>query len=280
MLKTIICRWFVCVAALVVQVAAAPVAHAQLLTRTVSATQLAATLQSALSTTTVHLHNLGPLAGGSYHAANASSIKVPASLSGVPGQRTNFTLPDASTILLGRRYGYYVDHVRSTGVFVTATADSFTISITLASPGPALVGTCVRAKVPAVPCTTLGDTYLPAIDWRDGRIDIVAKPVVVDRSLALDVQAVSIGGTFDVGKTCAWPLVGRRLCAALDKQSLRLRQRVGDQVKASLNTLAVQRAVAAAVRDHLDTTLQAPLFGVRRVAMQEGIVTVALALGR
>ena len=255
-------------------------AEAQLLSRTIAASEIAATLQNALGPTRVHLHNLGALTGGSYHAANASSIKVPATISGTPGQRTFFTLPDASTTILGRRYGYYVDHVRSTGVFVTAGADTFTISITLASTGPALVGTCVRLKSPAVPCATLGEGVMPAVEWRDARIDVVTKPIVVDRSLALDVQTVSIGGAFDIGNVCEWRLLGTRLCTLVNHQSQRLRQRVTDQVKTSLNTPEMRSAVALGVRKYLDTDLNAPLLGVRRVSMQNGQLAIALALGR
>ena len=266
--------------ALAVFLADGQAVDAQTIMRTLPANDFAAALQRAVGGTTVHLHNFGPLSGGTYYAANASSIKVPASLSGVPGQRTYFSLPEATTTVLGRRYGYYVDHVRSNGVFVTAAADSFTISVTLASSGPALVGTCVRLKTPAVACASLGDKLLPGIEWRDARIDLVAKPIVVDRSLAFDVLSVAIIGTFDVGKTCEWPLLGKRLCAAVGKQSQRIRQRVADEVKASLNTSAVRRAVALGVREHLDSTLNAPLFGIRQVAMQNGEVTVALAFGR
>lgn len=264
----------------VAALSAATAATAQSLTQTISGSELASRLQTALGPTTVHLHNFGPLKSASYHAANASSIKVPAALSGEPGQRTYFTLPDASTVLLGRRYGYYVDHVRSTGVFVTAGADAFTISITLASPGPALVGTCVRLKVPDQPCSALAGGVQPSVEWRDARIDIVAKPVVSRRSIALDIESVAISGDFDVGQACEWPLIGKRLCAALNRQSLRLRQKVAEQVKSSLNTPELRIAVAAAVREYLDTTLELSAFGVRRVVMQDGQLVIAIALGR
>lgn len=259
---------------------AAPLAQAQLLTQTLSGVEVAAALQSALGGTSIHLHTLGPLANGSYHAANASSIKLPVRISGAPGQRNFFDLPDASTTVLGRRYAYYVDHVRSNGIFVTAGADSFTVSVTLGSPGPALVGTCVRLKTPATPCAVFGDALLPAIEWRDARIDIVAKPIVIDRSLALDVQSVTIAGAFDVGKTCAWPLIGGRLCAMVDRQSQRLRSQLAEQAKATLNTLDLRRTVAAGVREYLDTSLNAPLLGIRRIAMQNGQLTLALGFGR
>jgi hypothetical protein len=261
-------------------IATAPPAYAQLLTQTLSGVDVATALQNALGGTTVHLHNLGPFANGSYHAANASSIKLPARISGAPGQRSTFSLPDATTSVLGRRYAYYIDHVRSNGVFVTAGPDSFTVSVTLASPGPALVGTCVRLKSPPAPCTGFGEASLPAIEWRDARIDIVAKPIVVDRSLALDVQSVTIVGDFDIGKTCAWPVLGTKLCALVNRQSQRLRSQLAQQAKATLNTADLQRAVAAGVRAYLDTSLNAPLLGIRRVAMQNGQLTIGLGFGR
>ena len=253
--------------------------HAQLFSQTIPGSELATQLQTALSATQIHLHNLGPLKSDSYYQAHASSIKIPASVTGIPGQRTYFSLPDASTIVLDRRYGYYVDHVRSNGLFVTANADSFTISITLASSGPALVGTCVRLKHPQTPCTTLGETLLPGVQWRDARIDIIAKPVVRNRSIALDIDNVVIGGEFDAGSACEWPFVGARLCAAINRQSQRLRSRVADQVKANLNSVDVRDAVAAGVRQYLDANLNAAAFAVKRVAMKEGQLLIAVGLG-
>lgn len=274
-----VARLMFCVLALV----AAPlpqVAHAQSIVQSLSAGMVAAAIEKALTGTSVHLHNHGALVGDSYHVANASSIKLPSELAGAPGRRTYFTLPDSSTTLLGRRYGYYVDHVRSTGVFVTAAADSFTISITLAAPGPALVGTCVRLKSPAAPCATLGDGVLPAIDWREGRIDIIAKPIALERSLSFDVQTVTIGGIFDVGKTCEWPLLGPRLCTLVNKQSQRLRLKVAEQVKTALNDRDVRRTIAHGVRQYFDETLSEPLLGIRSVTMRDGALVVVLALGR
>jgi hypothetical protein len=254
-------------------------AQAQLLIKTVPAADVAAAVQRALGATGVHLHSLGTLTGDSYYAANASSIKVPAAITGTPGQRTSFSLPDETRTVLRRRYGYYVNHVRSSALLVAANADSFTISLTLAADGPALVGTCVQLATPNRPCTFAGDGVLPGIAWQDGRIDITAKPIVVGRSLALEVQSVAIGGTFDVGQTCAWPLVGARLCATVNRQSQRLREQIAARVKEALNTTDVQRAVATGVRQYLDN-LNEPLLGIRRVSMRDGQITVGLGIGR
>ena len=256
----------------------APEAAAQFST-TVPGSEVAAVLEKTFSGTIVNLHNKGKLTAGSYHLANASSIKIPASVTGIPGQRTYFTLPDESRVFLGRRYGYYVDRLRSNGLFVTAGSDTFTFSITLAAPGPALVGTCVRLRAPATPCATLGEDALPPIDWRDARIDIIMKPIVLRGSITLDVQDVVFGGTFDVGMACSWPLVGTSLCAALNKQSQRTRVRVAAQVKAILNSDETRAAVAAGVREYLDTTLNEPLLRVRRVSMVDGTLTIGLGLG-
>lgn len=246
---------------------------------TLAGSEIATQVQAVLGATTVHLHNLSPLRNGSYHAANASSIKLPPAVGG-PGQRTYFDLPEAGTTILGRRYGYFVDHVRSTGVFVSAAPDSFTITITLGSAGPALVGTCARIKPPQIACATLGADALPAIEWRDARVDIVARPMVFGRSLAMDVQSVTLGGDFDVGGTCQFPLLGTRLCAAVNRQSVRMRQSLSERIKAELNTAAVRTTTAAAVRAYLDTTLTEPLIGIRRVSMQDGQVRIGVALGR
>lgn len=275
----IVVRLVICVLALIA--ASSPSAvRAQSIAQSLGAGMVATAIEKALAGTSVHLHSLGALTGGSYFAANASSIKLPSELAGAPGRRTYFTLPDSSTVFLGRRYGYYVDHVRSTGLFVTAAADSFTISITLAAPGPALIGTCVRLRAPVSPCMTLGESVLPAIDWREGRIDIVAKPVVFERSLSFDVETVTIGGAFDVGKACEWPLLGPRLCALVNKQSQRVRRKVADQVKAALSDRDVRRTIAQGVRQYLDQTLGEPLLGIRSVSMHDGKLVVALVLGR
>ncbi len=247
---------------------------------TVPAVEVAVQLQKTLGETMVHLHNRGPLTNGSYHQANASSIKVPAKVTRMPGQRTRFDIPDESRIVLGRRYGYYVDHVRSNGVFVASGPDTFTLTITLASPGPALVGTCVRLRAPIQPCTTLGETALPPVEWRDARVDIIVKPTVIDRQVALDVQTVTIGGTFDFGTACAWPFVGSRLCAALNRQADKLRLKVAEKVKTHLNSAQMRAQIAAGVRGYLDTVLNEPLVSVRSLDMQNGQITIVPRLGR
>jgi hypothetical protein len=257
----------------------ASAAHAQIIVD-VPAAQVAAALEKTLGETSVHLHSRGLFANGSFYATNASSIKIPAKVTGIPGQRTRFSLPDESRVFLGRRYAYYVDHVRSTGLFVTAGAETFTISITLASPGPALIGTCVRLRAPAMPCANLNEQTLPAVEWRDARIDVVLKPFVAEGDVALDVQAVVIGGTFDVGKSCEWPLFGARLCAALNRQSERVRARVAAQIKTVLNSGTTRREIAASVRQYIDTTRNEPLLGIRRLTMQDGVLRISLGLGR
>ena len=257
----------------------APPARADIYSTSVSGAQIATSLQQTLGGTTVHLHNLGPLINGSYYQANASSIKVPAKVSGIPGQRTYFPLPEETKTVLGNRYGYYFNHVRSTGVFVTANADSFTISITLASNGPALVATCVRVRT-GLPCAASGTTRLPSIEWQEARIDIIAKPIVVSRSIAVEVDSVVINGDFDIGQSCELPLVGARLCAAVNRQSQRIRTRVAAQVKNALNAPDVRAAAAAGVRQYLDTNLNEPLVDISRVAMQNGQVMIGLGFGR
>ena len=255
-------------------------ARADLFSTTFSGASVATALQQSLGATSIHLHTLGSLVGDRYYAANASSIKVPASVSGVPGQRTYFSLPDESWTVLGRRYGYYVNHIRSTGVFVAANADSFTISIALQADGPALVGTCVQLRRPARPCAIGGEGVLPGIIWQDARIDITAKPIVQSRSLALDVQSVVLVGDFELGQACAWPLIGKRVCATLNRQTQQVRDRVAAQVKAALNTDDIRRVIATGVRGYLDTNLNEPLLGIRRVAMQDGQLTFNLGFGR
>jgi hypothetical protein len=247
---------------------------------TVPASEVAASLQKTLGDTTIHLHNKGPLTGGTYHQENASSIKVPARVSGRPGQRTRFTIPDESRVVLGRRYGYYIDHVRSTGVFVAAGADTFTLTITLASQGPALVGTCVQLRAPVQACTTFGESSLPPVEWKDARVEIIAKPAVINRKVALDVQSVVIGGTFEVGKVCEFPLLGTRLCASITRKTDMLRARVASQVKTMLNSPMVRTQIAEGVRAYLDTTLNEPLLSVGSIDMADGSVTIRPRLGR
>ncbi len=274
-------RTAMCVAGIIAAIAgrlASPV-QAQLAI-TVPAAEIAATLQKTLGDTAVHLHNKGPLANGSYHQQNASSIKVPARVSGMPGQRTRFTIPDESRVILGRRYGYYIDHVRSTGIFVVAGADSFTLTISLASPSPALVGTCVRLRAPVQPCATLGEGTLPPVEWREARVDIVARPTVINRQVALDVQTVTIGGTFDPGMACEWPLIGTRICAAINRQADKIRVRVADRIKTILNSDETRAQIAAGVRAYIDTTLNEPLVSVASIDMADGQVTIRPRLGR
>ena len=256
-----------------------PPAHADIYNTSVAGTQIATSLQQTLGGTTVHLHSLGPLINGSYYAANQSSIKVPASVTGIPGQRTKFSLPEETKTILGFRYGYYANHLRSTGVFVTANADSFTISITLASVGPALVATCVRVRT-RLPCASSGTTRLPSIEWRNARIDIVAKPIVVSRSIALEFETVTIDGDFDVGQACELPLIGTRLCAMVNRHSQRIRMRVAGHVMDALNTPGIRAAAAAGVRQYLDTNLNEPLVNISRVSMQNGQVMIGLGFGR
>jgi hypothetical protein len=267
-----------CVALFTVVVLSPQQASAQLFTTDVPGTTIATALQTALSGTKVHLHNLGPLKDGTYYSANASSVKWP--ITAGPGLRTYFTVPEASQTVLGRRYSYFVDHVRSEGIFVASGQDSFTVTITLKSAGPSLVGKCVRVRAPVRDCLALGEAAMPPINWNDARVDIEMVPIRVGSSLAFEVRNVVIGGAFDLGQACELPLVGVRLCAAVDRQTVQLRKKVGDQVKASLNTPLIRKSVAAAVRDQLNTTAQIPILGVRSVAMSGGVVRIGLGLGQ
>ncbi len=254
-------------------------AQTELVTITLPAPSLAAAIQRALERTEIRLHNLGPLREGSYHQALASSIKFRATEG--PGKRTRFTLPDSSRTILGRRYGYYVDNVRASGVFVLPQPDRFTLTITLERPGgPALVGRCVRLRAPATACSALGEAQMPGIAWNGGRVDIDLLPVRFGSSLAFTATTVTIGGTFDVASACSYPVVGANICAGIDRATQRIRAKVAEQVKAALNDVAVKRDVAAAVREHLDTTAQIPILGVRRVEMVDGAVVLGLGLGR
>ena len=99
-------------------------------------------------------------------------------------------------------------------------------------------------------------------------------------SLAFQAANVAIGGTFEVGQACQIPAVGRQLCAAIERTAQRIRVKVAEQVKAALNEAAIKREVAAAVREHLDTTAQVSILGVRRVQMQDGAVILGLGLGQ
>jgi hypothetical protein len=258
--------------------AAVQPAAAQLFTTEVQGTTIATALQTGLAGTKVHLHNLGPLKDGTYFSGNASSVKWPISFG--PGQRAYFTVPEASQTVLGRRYSYFVNHVRSDGIFVASGNDSFTLTITLKSTGPALVGKCVRVRAPVRDCIGLGEADLPAINWNDAKVEIELFPIRVGSSLAFEVRNVVIGGAFVLGQACDLPLVGVRLCAAVTKQTDQLRAKVGAQVKASLNSPMIRKAVAAAVRDQLNTTAQIPILGVRSVVMSGGVVRIGLGLGQ
>jgi hypothetical protein len=253
-------------------------ASAQLFTTNVPGQLIASALQTALTGANVHLHNLGPLKDGSYVAANAASIKWP--ISAGPGLRTYFNIPEASHTLLGRRYSYFVDHVRSDGVFVTSGQDSFTLTITLKSVGPSLIGKCVRVRAPVRDCLALGAEDMPAINWTDARVDIEMVPIRVGSSLAFEVRNVVIGGGFDLGPACAIALVGPRLCAKVNTATDKLRLQVGAQVKTSLNTAKIRKSIADAVREQLNTTAEIPILGVRSVSMSGGIVRIGLGLGQ
>ena len=253
-------------------------ASAQLFTRDIPGTTIATAVQAALAGTKVHLHNLGPLKDGTYFSASASSVKWPISFG--PGQRTYFTVPEASQAVLGRRYSYFVNHVRSDGIFVVSGADSFTLTITLKSVGPALIGKCVRVRAPVRDCLGLGEAEMPPIAWNDGRVDVELFPIRVGSSLAFEVRNVVIGGAFVLGQAYDLALVGVRLCAAVNKQTDVLRSKVAAQVKASLNAPMLRKAIAAGVREQLNTTAQIPILGVRSVVMANGVVRIGLGLGQ
>jgi hypothetical protein len=254
-----------------------PVA-AQVFITEVPGQTIASALQSALTGANVHLHNLGVLKDGSYHSANAASIKWP--ISAGPGLRTYFNIPEASHTLLGRRYSYFIDHVRSDGVFVAAGQDSFTLTITLKSAGPSLIGKCVRVRAPVRDCLALGAEDMPPIQWTNAQVDIEMVPIRVGSSLAFEVRNVVIGGAFDLGPACAIALVGPTLCAKVNTATDKLRTQVGAQVKASLNTAQIRKTIAASVREQLNTTAQIPILGVRSVAMTNGVVRIGLGLGQ
>lgn len=258
-------------------VGAAP-ATAQYLSRTVSGGDLARAVTDALSGTRIHLHNLGQQKGASYHAANAASVKWPLSFG--PGRRSSFNIPELNRDIIGRRYAYYIDHVRSDSLSVSAETETLTLTIKLASSGPALVGRCLTLSRAPRPCAALGDAVLPAIDWLDAHIDVVMKPIVFERSLAFSVENVSVGGRFDVGKSCSIPLIGGRLCVLVEQQSVRVRDQVAREIKAALDQDSLKRETATAVRRYLDETAAIPALGVRKVSMSAGAVAITLAFGR
>lgn len=252
-------------------------AQSELISISLPAPSLASALQRALERTEIRLHNLGPLRNGSYHQPMASSVKFrPAE---GPGRRTRFTLPEQGTVVLGRRYGYFVDNLRGDGIFVLPQPDRFTLTLTLKQSGPALVGRCVWVRSGA-PCATLGEAQMPGIAWSGARVDIDMVPIRLGSSLAFEATTVSIGGTFDVAAACAYPVVGSQICRAIDRASVRVRAKVAEEVKRALNDAAIKREVAAAVREHLDKTAEISILGVRRVSMQDGVVTIGLGLGR
>lgn len=242
----------------------------------VTASDLAAALHDALAGVQVHLHNHGRLVGSSYHASNAASIKWPAKDG--PGKRDRFTLPDASRVVLGRRYGYYVNHVRAEGIFVAPQPDRLTATLLLRSNGPSLMGKCVTVARPETPCGIGGEAAMPAVEWRDARIDVDLVPIVYHGSLAFNVGEVTISGDIGVGAACSWPVVGMRLCSALNRALETTRKKIADEVRSSLNDPDVKKSVAAAVRDYLDKGAQVPILGVKRVSMADGIVRIGLGL--
>lgn len=242
----------------------------------VSASDIAAAVHEALAGVQVHLHNHGRLIGTSYHAANAASIKWPAKDG--PGKRERFTLPDASRVVLGRRYGYYVNHMRAEGVFVAPQPDRLTATLLLKSNGPSFVGKCVTVAKPETPCGVGGEGAMPAIEWRDARVDVDLVPVAYRGSLAFDVGHVTITGDIGVGAACAWPIVGARLCSALNRAMESTRKKIADEVRTSLNDPEVKKNVAAAVREYLDKDGQVPILGVKRVSMSDGTVKIGLGL--
>ncbi len=244
----------------------------------ISASDLAAALHQALVGVQIHLHNHGPLKGSSYHAPNAASIKWPAK--DRPGHRDRFTLPDASRVVLGRRYGYYLNHLRTDGVFIAPQPDRLTATLLLKSNGAAFVGKCAVVGKPDTACGLGGESAMPEIIWRDARIDIDLVPVAFQGSLAFDVSTVVISGDIGVGAACGWPVVGSRLCSALNNGLDATRKKIAAEVRQSLNDAEVKRGVAAAVRDYLDRTAEVPVLGVKRVLMQDGFVRVGLGFGR
>lgn len=242
----------------------------------VSASDVAVALHEALAGVQIHLHNHGRLNGSSYHAAEAASIKWPAKDG--PGKRDRFTLPDASRIVLGRRYGYYVNHIRADGIFVAPQPDRLTATLLLRSNGPSFVGKCVTVARPETPCGFPGEAAMPAVEWQNARIDFDLVPVAYRGSLAFEVGQVTISGEVGVGAVCSWPMVGGRLCGALNRSLETSRKKIADEVRSSLNDLEVKKSVAAAVREYLDKGAQVPILGVKRVLMSDGIVRIGLGL--
>lgn len=253
-------------------------AQTSLFEQQIPASDVAAALHQALAGVQVHLHNFGPLKGGSYHAANASSIKWPAKDG--PGLRERFTLPDASRVVIGRRYGYYINHLRADGIFVAPQTDRLTATLLLKSNGPSLVGKCAVAAKAETPCGVGGESAMPEIAWKDARIDVDLVPIAYRGSLAFEATNVAISGSVDVGAVCNWPVVGAKLCAMLNNAVQSTRKKIASEVRLSLNDEQVKRGIASAVREYLDKTAQVPVLGVKRVSMQDGFVRVALGIGR
>lgn len=269
---------FVCALAAFLSFGAVARAQSTLFEYQISASDVAMALHQALAGVQVHLHNHGPLKGNSYHAANASSIKWPAK--DAPGQRVHFTLPDASRVVLGRRYGYYLNHMRSDGMFVAPQPDRLTVTLLLKSSGPPFVGKCAVAAKAETSCGIGGESAMPEIAWRDARIDVDLAPTAYKGSLAFEATNVVLSGDVGVAALCSWPVVGTKLCSALNGALETTRKKIAAEVRASLNDEQVKRGIAGVVRDYLDKTAEVPILGVKRVAMQDGMVRIGLGFGR
>ncbi len=270
-------RSLVALAAIAYACSATPVT-AQTISKSLNGNDVAKGLTAVLSGVRLHLHNHGALKGATYLADNASSIKWPTTFG--PGLRTRFSIPEVKRDALGRRYAYYVNHLRSESVSVVADAETLTVTIKLSSTGPALVGHCIRLTPQPKPCASLSDSRMPAVEWLDAQVDIVLKPVLFERSLAFSVENVSVRGRFDVGNVCDTAVIGPQLCVFIERGSRTVRAHAEREIKAALDQISVKRETAAAVRRYLDETVEVPAFGVRHVEMSGGVLKVAVALGR
>jgi hypothetical protein len=141
-----------------------------------------------------------------------------------------------------------------------------------------LVGKCVVVAKPQKSCGAAGEQSMPEVAWRDARVDFDLVPVAYRGSLAFDVTNVDISGDFGIAAVCGWPIVGARLCGALNGALDSMRKKIAAEVRSSLNDDEVKRGVAAAVRDYLDKTAEVSILGVKRVAMEDGVLRVGLGL--
>jgi hypothetical protein len=213
---------------------------------TVPATLIATIVNNATQGSQLHLNNLGPKHGSSWHKPNDSYIRLSQTLGGA---EYRFNLPEKTIDLdcgilcpdLGTGH-LYVQDWNLSRTEVAWQSPQFKLSLFFESNGREIKGFHTGA-------VSLGDNGLPDAQIDNARLDVYVKPVVSNGRLTYLVTSTNFSADIQATGVCN---VGVDVCDRIFKYKNELVTQVESQVRTRLNDPALRDRVAAAIQPTLN----------------------------